>query len=97
VATYSLSEMARRDLSKIARFTQQKWGIAQAERYARSIAAAFQLLADRPALGRVTTEARLAKRRFEHESHVIFYREEAGGIRVQRILHKAMLAAKHNI
>jgi plasmid stabilization system protein ParE len=31
----------------------------------------------------------------EQGSHVVFYRKEAGGILVSRILHKSMLPEKH--
>jgi plasmid stabilization system protein ParE len=36
-------------------------------------------------------------RRHEHGKHVVFYRQERGGILVSRILHQRMLPEKHAI
>jgi plasmid stabilization system protein ParE len=36
-------------------------------------------------------------RRQEHGKHVVFYRQERGGILVCRILHQRMLPKKHAI
>jgi len=35
--------------------------------------------------------------RLEHGQHVVFYRQERGGILVSRILHQRMLPDKHAI
>jgi toxin ParE1/3/4 len=54
-----------------------------------------QTLADNPALGRTCDDVRSGLRRLEHGKHVVFYREERGGILVSRILHQSMLPDRH--
>jgi plasmid stabilization system protein ParE len=36
-------------------------------------------------------------RRLEHGKHVVFYRQDRGGILVSRILHQRMLPELHSI
>jgi toxin ParE1/3/4 len=96
VGLYRLSSRARKDLLGIARFTQKKWNEEQAIRYVRELRAACALLAERPALGRVTKSGK-SLRRMEVVSHVIFYREEGEGIYVVRIIHKSRLPAKQGL
>jgi toxin ParE1/3/4 len=55
------------------------------------------MLAGNPGLGRSCDHVRPGLRRMEHGKHVVFYREEAGGILVVRILHRLMLPEKHSI
>jgi toxin ParE1/3/4 len=49
------------------------------------------MLADNHGLGRGCDEIRSGLRRIESGRHVVFYREQAGGILVSRILHQRML------
>ena len=55
------------------------------------------MLADNPALGRTCDDVRPGLRRMESGRHVVFYREDAGGILVSRILHQRMLPERHVI
>jgi toxin ParE1/3/4 len=48
------------------------------------------LLADNPGLGRACDEIRAGLHRKEHGKYVVFYRPEAGGILVCRILRQRM-------
>jgi toxin ParE1/3/4 len=50
-----------------------------------------QLLADNPALGRPCDEIRPGLRRMEQGKHVVFYREEQGGVLISPILHQRRL------
>ena len=70
-------------------------GQAQAVRYIDELEVCCQKLADNPALGRVCDEIRPGLCRHEHGKHVLFYREERGGILISRILHQRMLPEKH--
>ena len=56
-----------------------------------------QTLADNPALGRLCDDVRPGLHRVEHAKHVVFYRQERGGILVSRILHERMLPERHPI
>ena len=47
-----------------------------------------QLLANNPKIGRACDNIRAGLRGREYGRHVVFYRQEAGGILVSRILHQ---------
>ena len=81
----------------IADYTLRKWGRAQAVRYIGELEACCQTLAGNPALGRLCYEVRPSLRRHEHGRHVLFYRQERGGILVSRILHQRMLPDRHAV
>ena len=55
------------------------------------------MLAGNPALGRSCDYVRPGLRRMERGRHVVFYREDAGGILVSRILRQRMLPERHAI
>jgi toxin ParE1/3/4 len=55
------------------------------------------MLADNPALGRACPDVRPGLRRVESGRHVVFYRGDAAGILVSRILHRRMLPERHVI
>ena len=79
------------DLLGIGRYTVRTWGAVQAAHYIDELERLCQTLADRPSLGRRCDEAGAGLRRLEHESHVVFYRPERGGVVIWRILHQRML------
>jgi toxin ParE1/3/4 len=83
VARYRLTRQADRRLEAIYRYTFENFGATQADAYFADLEEAFGLLAERPHLGRAFYQYR----RFEHESHVIFYRPRRGGILIVDILH----------
>ena len=86
-----LSSLARVDLAQIARFTQQTWGETQAQKYVRELLRTCTLITEHPGIGR-QAEGPTGKKtmRFEHGSHVIFYRRQGDEVTVQRILHMRM-------
>ena len=59
--------------------------------------AVLWMLADNPTLGRRCDDVRPDLRRMECGRHVVFYREDSGGILVSRILHQRMLPKRHDI
>jgi toxin ParE1/3/4 len=85
------SRSAKADLLSIGAYTLQTWGIAQAERYIAGLEHCANLLAGNPLLGRPCEWIRPGLYRFEKGRHVFFYRREAGGILISRILHQSML------
>jgi toxin ParE1/3/4 len=97
VATFRLSRRAEADLVDIARYTLHTWGEHQTIRYINDLEACCRQLADNPKLGRACEEIRPGLRRMEHSRHVVFYRHDAGGILVSRILHRRMLPARQAI
>lgn len=97
MATFRLSRLAEADLMDIGAYTLNAWGEDQTIRYIDGLEACCQQLADNPELGRICDYIRPGLRRMEHARHVVFYRIEAGGILVSRILHQRMLPERHSI
>jgi toxin ParE1/3/4 len=97
VAGYRLSRLAEIELTDIATYSLETWGIDQATRYIDALEACCQRLANNPQMGRTCEDVRPGLRRMEYERHVLFYRVEAEGILVSRILHQRMLPKKHAI
>jgi toxin ParE1/3/4 len=97
VAKFRFSHRAEADLLSIAEYTLREWGRSQTARYVEELEVCGQTLADNPALGRLCDEVRPGLRRHEHGKHVIFYRQERGGILVSRILHQRMLPERHDL
>jgi toxin ParE1/3/4 len=95
VALLRFSRRAEADLLGISVHTLRTWGEGQAIRYIDALEAFCRMLADDPSLGRSCDDVRRGLRRVESERHVVFYREEAGGILVSRILHQRMLPERH--
>jgi toxin ParE1/3/4 len=97
VGRFRISRLAEADLYNIGAYTLRTWGEAQADRYLAQLEACCQRLADNPALGRACDEIRPGLRRMEQGRHVVFYREEAGGVLISRILHQRMLLEQQDI
>jgi toxin ParE1/3/4 len=91
VAKFRFSLRAETDLFNIGDYTFRTWGKAQADRYIGQLEDCCQRIADNRALGRPCDEIRPKLRRREQGKHVVFYREETGGILISRILHQRML------
>ena len=91
------SRRTETDLLDIGAYTLETWGARQTVRYLNELEACCQQLADVPSLGRECDEIRAGLRRFEHGRHVVFYRQETGGIFVTRILHQRMLPERHDM
>ena len=82
---------------EIGSYTLRTWGEAQTIGYLDGLETCCQHLADNPALGRACDDIRPGLRRMEQGQHVVFYRQEPGGIFVSRILHQRMLPERHAI
>ena len=90
-----LTPAAKRDFSSIWDYTQERWGVDQAETYADELHHAMERIAARPERGRRRDEVGEGYRCFSTGSHLIFYRESAIGIDVVRILHRRMDPERH--
>ena len=95
VARYS--RLAEADLLAIGTYSLETWGIEQTVNYLGELEACCQQLADTPAMGRICDYVRAELQRFDHGRHVVFYRQEPGGILVSRILHQSMLPERHEV
>jgi toxin ParE1/3/4 len=97
VAGFRFSRRAEADLLSIGDYTLRTWGKTQAAHYIGGLQVRCQMLANNPALGRLCDDVRPGLRRLEHDQHVLFYRQERGGILVSRIPHQCMLPDRHAI
>ena len=79
----------------IASYTQENWGHTQMMKYLDALEQCLLRLAENPKLGRPCEGVRPDLRRFEKAQHVVFFRQKEYGIRVLRILHHSMNAARH--
>ena len=91
MATVRFTRLAEADLLEIGYYTIRTWGRKQCDRYLRQLEERCRQLADDRKRGRPCAEIRPGLRRTKVGKHVVFYREEAGGILVSRILHERML------
>lgn len=90
----AFSVAAEADIDAIAAYTKKRWGADQADAYLTKLEEAFDSLAKVPAAGRNCDFLWPEMRRFEVESHVIFYRVEESHIQVIRVLHRRMLPVR---
>ncbi len=97
MAAFRFSRRAEADLLSISAYTLRTWGEDQTVRYIDDLEACCRILANNPALGRACDDVRPGLRRMERGRHVVFYRENAGGILVSRILHQRMLPEREAI
>ncbi len=94
---YRLSRLAETDLTDIATYTLDRWGLDQTVRYIDALETCCDRLVNQPELGRACAQVRPGLRRIEHGRHVVFYRIEAEGVLICRILHERMLPERQDI
>ena len=93
---YLLTTAARKDLIEIGRFTTEKWGKRQRNKYLKQLDDAFELLARQPEIGRDADDIKPGYKKFSQGSHIIFYRAGTESkIVVIRILHNNMDVDQH--
>lgn len=92
---FHLTNRAVADLSDIADFTIQSFGIEQARFYRDGLNSCFEILAANPQLGRSAAELAPNLKRFEYQSHVVFYKSQDTDILIVRILHQRMDFIRH--
>jgi toxin ParE1/3/4 len=87
-----LASLAAADLLDIVRYTHQRWGGVQAERYREELELALQHLSLTPDVGRKRDAIAAGLRSFPVAQHFAFYIERKDRIIVLRILHPRMNA-----
>ncbi|OED49900.1 plasmid stabilization protein ParE [Rhodobacteraceae bacterium (ex Bugula neritina AB1)] len=78
---------ARADLAAIWRYGLETWGEAQADAYADSLFALFDLLADFPEMARKRSEFTPPVRIHPSGAHLVIYRLDQDHLEILRILH----------
>jgi len=91
MGSFKLTNKAKTDLIKIAKFTEAEWGAEQRNLYLKQFDDAFHLLAEKPLVGKDCSFIKAHYRKFPQGSHIIFYKEnDTKNIEIIRILHKKM-------
>ncbi|HXA47508.1 MAG TPA: type II toxin-antitoxin system RelE/ParE family toxin [Burkholderiaceae bacterium] len=70
---YRITPKAKEDLKNIGRYTQQKWGKEQRNRYLKNLYDRFSWLAENPELGRLRPEVKEHYYSYAQGEHIIFY------------------------
>jgi len=83
---WRLSPLAERDLEEIWSYVAEDASPDTADRLIDAIVDRFDLLAERPRMGRLRPEFADNVRSFTVESHVIYYRHDAD-VLIARVLH----------
>lgn len=93
---FLLTAAARKDILDIGRFTAEKRGKRQRDRYLKQLDNAFKLLARQPDIGLDADDIKPGYKKFSEGSHLIFYRAGTESkIVVIRILHNSMDIVRH--
>lgn len=93
---YLFTAAARKDIVDIGRFTSEKWGKRQRDKYLKQFDDAFKLLARQSDIGRDADDIKPGYKKFSQGSLVIFYRAGTESrIVVVRILHNSMDVDRH--
>lgn len=87
---YRLTPAAKSDLINIWKYTSEKWGVKQAEKYLIEIEQKLEKLASNPNMGRIRPEIKEGYYSFPVEKHVIFYLILENYIAIIGILHGKM-------
>lgn len=90
-----LTPAARKDLSSIWDFTEERRGHEQSEIYLSELRAAIERIAVDPRRGQTCDDVRRGYRRYGIGSHHIFYVVGSDSVDVIRILHQRMDLTRH--
>jgi toxin ParE1/3/4 len=92
---YKLSNKAADDFGAIYEYTFLNFGELQADKYTNDMEVCLNDISEMPFTGRDCSNIKPGIRRYEHQSHVIFYRVRESDIFIVRILHQQMNAMFH--
>jgi toxin ParE1/3/4 len=92
---YTTSGKSDRDITDIYKYTAVNFGFAQAGAYLEGLYQRFALLGENPGIGQAFSIGKKTYRRFEYESHMIFYKKRAKDILIVRVLHERMDTKRH--
>lgn len=95
MAVYKLLSKADADLAGIYEYTILNFGLEQARAYLLGLHERFSALAEHPMQGTSAQELAPNLRRFEYQSHIVFYVTKKQGIRIARVLHQSMDIKRH--
>lgn len=89
MASLRIAQAARGDLRDIRIHGKAAFGAAVARAYLEGLRRVFQLLRERPLAGAAEDDLGAGIRGFTYRSHRVYYRIDAEGVLIVRILHHA--------
>ena len=92
---FCLTAKALEDLKSIGRFTENKWGRDQRNKYLAMLDSTFNSIAHQPGVGAICDYIRPGYRKYHVGRHLIFYRQGDKCIEIIRILHDSMDIERH--
>lgn len=95
MVNYKLTKKAEKDLTQIAIYTIQNYGLNQAHSYRDGLFKTFATIAEFPLIGSDQSRIKPFVRRFTYESHTIYYRVKGEGILILRILGPGQDPTRH--
>ena len=95
IRPFRLTARARLDLLGIGRYTAERWGKAQRDRYLAALDGRFRWLAENPRRGRARPEIGRDVYSFPEGAHLVFYMVRETGIEIVGIPHQAMDYVTH--
>jgi len=95
MAVYKLTPAADSDLQEIWEYTENHWGVDQADSYLYTLERRMTYLARNPKRGKHRKELPGSPFNYHEGKHVIFYRRKETGIEIIRILHDSMDFPRH--
>lgn len=90
-----ISPAATVDLDEIWFYGVDQWNVKQATRYQNKLLDMVQFLADHPELGKDRSEIKSGYKSYAAGSHILFFWESDGILRVIRVLHQRMDYMRH--
>ncbi len=87
---YRITPRAHRDLENIGRYSMNKWGKEQRNRYLRNLDQRFLWPSERPTAGKHRPDIEQGYYSFRQGAHLVFYLIHDKGIDIIGIPHKEM-------
>ena len=91
---YRLTAAAEADLLQMYQYTAERWGVSQADIYQRDLHRHLSNTAENPSIGVAQAHVRRNVRKYQAESHVIYYRPKREQVEVLRVLHTRQDASR---
>ena len=93
--SYSIRKLAEDDLERIWLYTNDEWGVEQADKYIRLLISRFTWISENPLLGKKRDDVKPGYYCFPEGMHLIFYMVTKTGINIIGIPHQSMDIVTH--
>ena len=93
--SYSIRKLAEDDLERIWLYSNEEWGIEQADKYIRLLVSRFTWISENSLLGKKRDDVKPGYYCFPEGMHLIFYMITKTGIDIIGIPHQSMDIVTH--